>query len=48
VAHLAECLGEVVSGIAVVFDDEKSHDDPVDPIDLAAVATRARTTPMRT
>jgi hypothetical protein len=45
VANLAERLGEVVGGIAVVFDDEKPHDDPVDPIDLAAAATRAGTTP---
>jgi hypothetical protein len=46
VAHLAERLGEVVGGIAVVFDDEKSHGDPVDF--AAARNPRARTTPMRT
>jgi hypothetical protein len=46
VAHLAEGLGEVVGCIAVIFNDEKSHDVPVEmcrlnPIDLAAAGTSA-------
>jgi hypothetical protein len=34
---LAERLGEIVGCIAIVFNDEKSHDDPADdPIHFAA------------
>jgi hypothetical protein len=28
-ADLAEGLGEIIGGIAVVFDDKKSHADPI-------------------
>ena len=31
VADLAEGLGEIVGGVAVVFDDQKAHGDPPGP-----------------
>ncbi len=47
VAYLAERLGEIVGRIAIVFDDEKSHDDPVggpvvDPIGPRPPAPRLK------